>query len=407
MKNPKTIINKLKRMAKNLKANDIVEYFPTIVDDLNYLADFRVLEMHNLTREQQIENIYEIEYHKIDYLATLIKKYMELEFHKELSYKIEDGYLFNAAAGYDQKRDIVVLSIFGLINNSINLADNIRTIAHEFRHQLQYRFLHEKDIEGLLDYPDYFIKIAKSIVPKELYVERNEEGNIINKPYYHTNYKRLYSEVDADNYGVELNDFLLSNLYNMYPTKDPILETKIRALQIKLSIGSNHVREKLKEENKIGHEYRREIYLKVPIVSKVEVDGEEKDSLLVVDKCIKNNPSIKTQYEVFSLLMDDYKFKDYYEIMLDHFKAIDRYGEKRKLDSIYSNIIYTDPMLIITSYIIEKDINNIKKFLKEHPTFTTEYEEEINDFLSENVVGIEIINLLSKPESVIIKKKGE
>lgn len=405
MKDPKSIINKLKRMSKNIKDKDIVEYLPTIVDDLNYLADFRVLEMHNLTKEQQTENIYEIENYKIDYLATLIKKYMELEFHKELLYEIEDGYLFNAPGGYNQKKDVVTLSIFGLINDSINLADDIRTIAHEFRHQLQYRFLHEKTIEGVLDYPDYFIKIARSIIPKEIYVEKDEDGYVIGKPYYHDNYKRLYSEVDANNYGVELNDFLLSNLYNMYPNKNSKLEAKIRALQIKLSIGSSIVRDKLNEEHKIDREYRREIYLNTPIVSKVLVDGEKKDSLLVVDKCIKNNPSIKEKYEVFGILMDDYKFKDYYQIMMDKYKAIDRYGQGNRLDSIYNNIINGDPMLTIAGYLIRKDTKNIKKFINEHPTFTTEYEEEINELLNTMIVDIETINLLNKPEKIIEKKK--
>lgn len=405
MKNPKTIINKLKRMAKNLKANDIVEYFPTIVDDLNYLADFRVLEMHNLTREQQIENIYEIEYHKIDYLATLIKKYMELEFHKELSYKIEDGYLFNATGGYNQKEDKVVLSILELIDNSLNLADDIRAIAHEFRHQLQYRFLHEKDIQGILDYPSYFIKIARSIIPKEVYVVKDKEGSVIKKPYYNANYKRLYSEVDAQYYAVELNEVLLSDLYNRYPNKDSELAAKIRTLQIKLSIGATIVRDKLEEEHRIDRELKREIYKKTPITSKVLLDGEEQDSLLCVDKCIKNNPVIRDKYEVFGILMNDYTFKDCYEITLDKYSAIDRYGQGQKLESIYSNIINGDPMCIITNYLIRKDIKGIKKFIQEHPTFTTEYEEEINELLNKTVLDIETINLLSKPESVIIKNK--
>ncbi len=407
MKDPKTIINKLKRMSKNLKKNDIVEYFPTIVDDLCYLADFRVLEMHNLTKEQQVENSYEIEYHRIDYLATLIKKTMELEFHKELSYKIEDGYLFNAAGAYNQKEDTVVLSAFGLLNYSINLADDIRVITHEFRHQLLYRFLHEKDIQGILDYPDYFIKIAKNLIPKEICVEKNDEGHIINKPYYNNNYKILYSEVDANYYGVELNDYLLSYLYNMYTHNkiDSELEAKIRTLQIKLSTGSAIVRDRLNEEHRIEREYRKEIYKKTSITSKVLVDGEEKDSLLFADKCIKNNPNIKDKYEVFGILMSDYSFKDYYQIMMDKYKAIDRYGKGPKLESIYSNIINSDPMLIITSYLVRKDIKGIKRFLKEHPTFTTEYQEEINELFNTMVADIEIINLLSKQENVIIKNK--
>ena len=406
MKDPKKIINKLKRMSKKLKENDIVEYFPTIVDDLSYLADFRVLEMHNLTKEQQVENSYEIEYHRIDYLATLIKKYLELEFHKELSYEIEDGYLFNAAGAYSQKEDKVILSAFGLLNYSINLADDIRVITHEFRHQLLYRFLHEKDIKGILDYPDYFIKIAKNLIPKEICVEKNEEGHIINKPYYNHNYKRLYSEVDANYYGVELNDFLLSNLRNMYQIEDPELDAKIRTLQIKLSTGSAIVRDRLNEEHRIDHEIKREVYKKISITSKVIVDGEEKDSLLFVDKCIKNNPNIRDKYEVFGILMNDYTFKDCYEIMLDKYSAIDRYGQGQKLESIYNNIINSDPMCIITSHLMRKDIKGIKKFLKEHPTFTTEYQEEINELLSTMVADIETLNLLSKPENVIIKKKG-
>jgi hypothetical protein len=403
---PIELKEKLEKMSLSLKDKNIIEYFPTILNDLEFIIKTYNTEITGLTEEERINNIYDIEYFKIDYLAELLKKYMELTWNKEFSYEIVDGYLFNSTAGYNQKEDIVTISIFGMLLNSDNTSDSIKSIIHEYRHQLQYHFLHEKDFKGVLDYPPYFITIAKNMLPKEILTVVDEEGYVIDKPYYNDNYKRLYMEVDANKYGLDVSRTLLSDLYSRYPDKNKKLEDKVKSLEEELILESNITEEGLKEEKRIDDIYLDELYTSKPITSSILVDGKELDSLLFIDKCLKDNPIIKEKYEVIGILMHEYGYKNYWDLILDKYKNIDEFKSKELIDEIYRNIFKTDPILIITQLILQKDLKGLRDFIKQHPTFPTEYEEEIGYIINTNTLDYDTLSLLSK-DCGIIKKKGK
>ena len=61
-------------------------------------------------------------------------------------------------------------------------------------------------------------------------------------------------------------------------------------------------------------------------------------------------------------------------------------------------------MLLISKLVMEKDTNGIIDFIKKHPTFKDEYENEINELFNNEVASMEIINLLSKEEKVVLQK---
>ncbi|MBQ9019679.1 MAG: hypothetical protein IJ097_05155 [Bacilli bacterium] len=402
---PIQLQEKLKKMSELIKDKNIIDYFPTIINDLEFIIQEYPIELNNLTEEERTDNVYEIEYYKITYLAELIKKYMELTWKKDFSYEIVDGYLFNSTAGYNQRDDIVTISIFGMILNSETNADMIKSLAHEYRHQLQYHFLKEKEFKDILNYPPYFITIIKNLLPKEIKTVINEEGYVIDKPYYYNNYKRIYMEVDANYYGVEVSKSFLSDLYNKYPDKSEKLNSRVKLLEKELALESDLTIEGLEKEKRIDTIYLEETRLKKPITSTVLVDDNEEDSLIYIDKCIKEEPFIEERFPVISILKKDNRFKNYAEIIIDKYKNINKYKDKDRIEEIYSHIIKTDPMLIISKYILEKDIDSIKEFIRIHPTFINEYQDDLNKLFNILIIDQSIINLLTEEEYVIMKKE--
>ncbi|MBR3146032.1 MAG: hypothetical protein IKF47_02085 [Bacilli bacterium] len=401
---PKRLECLLKHMCITLKNKDIIEDLPSIIDDLEYIVRVYKLKIKNLTEEQKIEHLYEIEKNKMEFLAELIKKYMELTLNTKLSYQISEEVLLKlAVGGYDPQEDKVIISAIGSILSSNNTADSIKTILHEFRHMHFYHFLHENKIEDIIKYPPNYIIIAKDYIPIELPKTRNEK--IEGKPNYFENYKNIYMEVDASNYALETVRTFLLDLYERYPNKNPRLERKITQLQNILIEESKTVEEHYKQEGRAEEKYIKELTGEKPITSTILVDGENKDLLLFADKYIKANPILKDAYGILSIIMDDYRFKSYHELVIDKYKAIKNHGNKDKISAIYDNIINTDPMVLLTKLVEEKDIEEIKKFLNNHPTFLNEYKEEIAELINNTVPGIEILSLLSKEECAIMSKK--
>lgn len=402
---PKRIEKLMKHMSESLKEKDLIKDFPSILDDFEYIVRTYQLKIEGLTENQRINHIYDIEYYKNDFLAELMKKYMELTFNKKFSYEIGEGEIQISSGGYIQERDIVSLSVLGLLLNSENIADILKRITHEYRHQYFFHFMHENSIEGILDYPTYFIKIAKNYIPKPLNNIYDDKGIFVNNQYYRDNHSRMYSEIDADNFGINTIRKFLLDIYKLYPNKNSKLELKVNKLQQEIIKQSKEVENVLRKEKRLEPAYYSEIYLKKPISSTLLVDGNEIDSLLYTDKTLKNNPLLKDKYEVLNILMKDYKFKSYYELIIDKYQAIEQYGNKEKISTIYDNIINTDPVVLMNKLIVEKDIDGINKFLKEHHTFRDEYNEEIDSLFNTIVADSKIINLLSQDDSVIMKKE--
>lgn len=397
----KSIINRLNKMSKSLKERDIVEDFPTVLRQLEFIMNI------DDKQNDAEEKVFDVEYPKIDYMAEFIKKYLEIKWNNKFSYDLDiiDIFQPNSTGGYNQKEDKATFQVCGLINGSINMADTMRAITHEFRHQHLYHFMHESKEENLLNYPSFFIIIAKDTIPKDIILGEDENGNVI-KPYRDENYNNLYMEIDANNYGIQLSRKIISDLYEMYPHKNKKLDKRVHDLQMRISNQSILVQNELYEEGRLNNTISSEIYLKKPITSKVLVDGEPKDRLLFIDKCLKDNPIVKEQYEVLGILMNDYDFKSFAEVFMGRYKSLTNSKDPNKVNAIYDHIIDTDPMLLITKLVIEKDVDGINKFLKDHPTFKEDYQEEINEIFSTMTTDFDILNLLSKPEYVIMNKKG-
>ena len=76
-----------------------------------------------------------------------------------------------------------------------------------------------------------------------------------------------------------------------------------------------------------------------------------------------------------------------------------------EIQEIYKYIIKSDPYLLITKYLTEKDKNKLKEFLNAHPTFIDDYKEDIKEIINLLVLDQDTLNLISKEENVILKKE--
>ena len=200
-----------------------------------------------------------------------------------------------------------------------------------------YHFLHENKIEDIIKYPPNYIIIAKDYIPIELPKTRNEK--IEGKPNYFENYKNIYMEVDASNYALETVRTFLLDLYERYPNKNPRLERKITQLQNILIEESKTVEEHYKQEGRAEEKYIKELTGEKPITSTILVDGENKDLLLFADKYIKANPILKDAYGILSIIMDDYRFKSYHELVIDKPRFVDQQNVTKTVFNTKSKIL--------------------------------------------------------------------
>lgn len=394
--NKKIIEKLLKRMSESIKNKDIINDFPSILKDLELLINIFNKKIEGVTVNQRVCPIYNIEYYKTDFLAELMKKYMELTWKQKFSYEIKEQVAEISSGAYDEIFDIAYVSALGLLLNGKNIAGILKSVTHEYRHQHLFHFMHEDSIEEIIKYPSYYITMAKNYIPKQLNNIYNEEGRFVDNPYYKSNHRRIYTEVDADNYGLNTIKRFLIDIYKQYPNKSKKLEERVNRVQQELIKQLEIVEEELKQEKRLESIYLDEIYLKTPITSKVLVEGQETDSLLYTDKCLKDNPILKDKYEVLNILMDEYTFKDYHKLLFDKYNNISKYGNESKINNIYDNIINNDPMILITKLVEEENIQEIIKFLDNHPTFKEEYKTEIDELFSKQVSNIHIINILSE-----------
>lgn len=393
---PKRLEEKLKKMALSLKDKTIEDDFPSILTDLEYLIIDYKKDTDTFTDEQKIEYMERIEHYKTEYLAELLKKYMEKTWKKSFSYEITDEALYALSPNaYDPKKDTVICSTTGSLMHSDSISDSIKSIIHEYRHQHFFHFLHEKDIEGILEYPSSYITMVKDYISMEVGTKENID-----------NHDKLYFEIDADNYAMEVTSQLIRKLYTM--SKNKGLDERVNKLQSILEKQSRITIDKMIKQDRLNSKCIEELYLKRHITSKITIQGDkETDRLLYADKYLMNNPIIKDKYEVLNILMDDYSFKDYHKLIIDKYKAIGKNKDhKTKIDSIYDNIIRTTPMVIITKLVEEKNVQSINCFLKEHPTFKETYKEELEELFNREIPGAEILNLLSEDDYAIMKKKG-
>lgn len=398
---PKRLEDSMRNMSESIKDKDIIQDLPSIINYLEYIITIYNLKIKGLTEDQRISHVYNIEKYKMDFLGEFVRKYMELVFNKPFSYIITDEALYQGGVcAYDRYDDKVLISPIGQLINSKQTADVIKSILHDFRHQHFFGFMNKDKIEDILDYPTNYIIIAKDYASRE--TPKYKGDKIEGRADYYENYHKVYMEADASDYALKTVRTILFDLYKRYPNKNKKLEKKINKLQTILIEQSKQVEERYKQEGRATPECLEELNGFKIIDSLVIVDDKINDNLIYTDKYLKNNPMLKEKYKVLSILMKDYSFKNYYEIIMDKCENICNFGNATKITEIYDNIINTDPMLFVTKLAIKKDFDGVKDFVDKHPTFTTEYKEEIDELSTS--IDVKILSLLGIEDKPVLKK---
>lgn len=391
----KKMIDLLKNMNDNIENKDIIEHFPTVVKDLKFLIEEYPIFLNNLSAGDRIANNFYLEFNRISYLCKIIKYYMDKKWNKEFSYEVKDTFFFNSTGGYNTLEKKVIFSVLGISLNADRTSDIIKTISHEFRHQLQHKFLYEEDIENILTYPEYFITITKNRLPREIKTIVDKNNYEVENTYYEDNYKNIYMEVDANYYGLYVCRSFLIDLYLKYPNKTKELEKEVSYLQEKLIIESKKTERELLKEKRLDNLYIKEIMTLEPITSKVLINDKEEDALLYIDKTINEKNLIEEDYKVLKLIRKDNRPKNYIEIISDKNNYIKNANNSNKIENIYKHIIKSDPILILSEYIVNNNIKGIEEFLDNHPTFINEYKDRVEDTIELLGADEKIIKILT------------
>ncbi len=387
------LIHKLEIITKDIESKDLIKDFSSILNGLEFILFDGKKAIDNLNSEDRRNNILNIIRLKVKFFAEIIKKYLELNTKDEYKYEIKDDYNEGEISRYLFEDDLVEFSTIGIAIDALSDTAIIKTIFHEFRHQRQNHFSKITDFKDLLNYPSNFIRIIKN----KMMIHILEDIN-----HYTNNHDRLYTEVDADLYGLYTPMKMITNIYELYPSKNEVYDEKVHKIQNYLIEEAFTVERKMKDEGKLNVLYKGEVMNPCEITSDIIYNQDEIDSLLFIDKCVKNNKD--KMYPVLSL----FESKNLIELCNDRETNIKKYGNKEKINKIYSFYIMSDPILILSSYIFNNDIEKIQIFIKEHPAFKYTYKRKILEMLIlYGVDSPEIINLLIDKKEKQYKKENE
>ena len=73
------------------------------------------------------------------------------------------------------------------------------------------------------------------------------------------------------------------------------------------------------------------------------------------------------QKKTYEELMEDI-------IILKENKSIE---EQQQIDALFNEIILSDPILLLTDFLVKGDLESVSRFMERYPTITSEYPEEI------------------------------
>lgn len=340
-------INKLQSMIKNLPKT-----YPNIDEDINYIWNILPDEMEEFSYDELVNNNYKINELVITYLMELVLRYKELD----IDYEVDEITSFAGTAAYDEENNKILLSVMSMLVSAENTTSYLHTIFHELRHVHQHKFYKEEDIDEIIKYDPKLILVLKHHIYDKYHSYNNRE-------FYSNNYHKLYSEIDAEENAFLSIEELVNDLIKKQKLKDQILDDL----------------KDIKNISRINSQASKEINSKEPIRTYLRVHEKREDSLILIDKFIKENPVLPDNYKPLKLLFNGYIPKTYEEIIKDRNELLKKYKDTDYFDNIYrlyQNIIKTDPMYQLRDHIAINNIDEAHEFLGYHPTLTAEYEDE-------------------------------
>ena len=385
---PEEIINRMNHALENIQASDFLARMPLILDDMEFVFMTSIAKVDRLSPEEQVNYGYKIKRLAIQFSAALVEQYHRMVYAEKLKIVEKSDFHLSIARGqYDPKDDEIRYSGVGMLldGSKVGYWDAVHTFLHDSRHKRQQDGYKIGDISKLAHYPAQLMLLIK----EDIFTDFNYKNG---DRFYYDNYPKLYVEMDAEEYSLtafkSMLELMVENYYRYCGRHnmkvDSSVKKKYETLNAQMKKISRAIQKENDEMGKIDKNVLLEYKGDLPIISKLELDGEEIDRIVVMDKFIKTHPAIIEKYPLLKILFhDDYTPKTYAELKDEFEKAIqesttnlyDRYN----LSKILSFAIASDPMLTMEFYVDTKNYSSAFAYLMKHPTMFDEYPEELRE----------------------------
>ena len=371
------IKERLEQAKKNLNNDDLEIIFPSILDDLYYLLYSYNIDYNQLTRGEQFEDGYEFGCQIIDYLGLLARKYLKIIYQLDLEIVNEEEYnMAVCAGGYDKKTDKMYYSYFGSTLSYNGQLGFLFTCLHEARHKMQ------NDLRNNLD--GALIDPRMILLTKEEILENSLKEN--NRQFYKDNYSEIFYENDAESFAKAEISVFLNNIFTQYTklmqsrgkeVSNEIIDKK-NSINVLIKLEISQMKSPFTNEEIIG-----QLNGEIPITGNYQINAEEKDKLIVMDKYLKAHPEMKEKYPLLQILFQGNRVKTYEELMYDKEQLLLQ-GNVQNVDRLFYYIIETDPILALKKRLTNGSIDDVKQYLSLHPTLFEEYSDEISVLEEQN-----------------------
>lgn len=304
------IIKRFKIDKQRIEKGELKDTFPIMIEDLSYLYGEFENDWASLSPQEQVEYGYEINSSIIEYWIELLKIYIKETYRRKIKISFDEILSIGGCAAYDEEKDLILISVIGLMIQQRNMMSFIQPILHEFRHQLQHEFYKEKEIEKILLYPSYFLLIEKHYVYRK---------NRMTDQEYLENYTNYYPEVDAEEFSVNELSKIIPTLYQKYLQEGGSnkLDEKVYEIQKVIEEEQEEIKDYLRILKRIDTKISKELYDLNDIHSTFILEGNEVDSLSVINQYMNLSPRLQKEYPILRLLWNEDKPKTYQEIMED------------------------------------------------------------------------------------------
>ena len=368
------INNRLDKAIANLEIDNFEKLFPIMLDDLEYVLVGIKEDEKQLSSTERFMSGVSLTSKIYNYLAKLASLYFKLLYDINIEIIDSDDYnLSIAAGGYNSEDDKIYYSYLGAMLSKTSDLSFLHTCLHEGRHKMQHDAYQKEDI---LAFQPYMLRLLKENLLEESLQENNRK-------FYLDNYKKLFTENDAEYFAKqEINSFIqkLMSVYLKVTNKN---QTDIdNELMYKISKINHLFNTILKEEKfNIVEEVIIQTYDAALITDKLIIKEERVDRLTALDKHIKNNPELQEEYPILRLLFNGTTPKNHQEIIADLMKLKEgkTLAEKEKIDSLYDEIIATDPILLLSEILLSGNMSAVEMFMNMYPTIAIEYKDEIKE----------------------------
>lgn len=362
---------RIDQALKNINNDNLETAFPCILDDLYYILYLHKLDVNQLSAGEQFEYGYNFSCKIIDYLGMLVSKYLKAVYQLDLKIVNKEGYNMTVCAGgYDRKTDKMYYSYFGSTLSNNGQLGFLFTCLHEARHKVQNDL--SKNPNGIFTDPRMILLVKEEALENSL-IENNRQ-------FYQDNYLDIFYENDAEIFAKSEITVFLNNLFKQY-TK--LVQSSGKEVSRDIVDKKNKVNTLINMEllqiNSLftNEEIVKQLNGDTPIVGYYQVNNEDKDKLIIMDKYIKAHPEMKEKYPILQIIFHGDRVKTYEELMQDKEQLLLQ-GNIKNIELLFYYIIETDPILALKDRLIKGSVDDVKQYLALHPTLLREYYDEIS-----------------------------